>query len=471
MDYLLLAVALLTILIAGLGGALLLLPERRTNVYELLGLSFLCGAAFISLTSFGLGFFLAGAWLRWMLTALCLALGAVGLMRRGYLLRDLQPSLTGEAGWRWQVLLAAQLAFIFYVSYRVGLGWDALLIWEFKARVAHFNGGVIPLAFFTNPTGIWPHTAYPLLLPLTEAWLYGWLGHPSQALVKWLFPFFYLAAVGLLFAASARFGARRWQAILAPLLLFLGPLTWLGEGSASSGYADFPLGVYYLATVIYALEYGRTGDGAALRLVGVLGAALCWLKEEGVILWVCLLVVTMIAVIRRRQWARLLMLIAPGLLLFGAWRIFLNYTQAPRWGAFLPFTPATLWANLDRAPVIALSILKESLHLERWGVLWWAVAGVALWASIRARRPHDAARRWDLLSAVLLPLLCYAGVFFFSAWNPVSVHIDSSLPRLMLHIAPVALLCVILSAAPPAPITDERQEASLSSFDRSQPRA
>lgn len=464
MDYLLLTIVLLTIFVAGLGSTLLLLPARHTNVYELLGLSFLFGAAFISLASFGLGFLLTGAALRWTLTGLCVALGLCGLARRGRLLRDLEKPAKPAPLW-WQAVLAAQLIIIFYLSYRLWLGWDALLIWELKARVAHLNGGVIPLDFFTNPTLIWPHTSYPLLLPLTESWLYGWLGRPSQELVKWLFPFFYLAAAGLLFTAGQRYGARRWQARWTPLLLFFIPSTWIGEGSATSGYADFPLGICYLAAMVYALEYQHTGAHAALRLAGLLGAALCWIKQEGAILWVCLLTLTMSEVVRRRQWARVLTLLAPGLLLLGVWRGFLSYARAPRWTDFLPFTPATLCANLDRAPIILLSILKESLHLERWGLLWWAVIGTALWAIIRARRTPGATVHRELLLAVLLPLCCYAGIYFFSTFNPVSVHIDSSLARLLLHIAPVALLFVVLSAGPTPTIT-EQTKASASSFDR-----
>lgn len=449
MDFILFAVALLTLFGAGLGGVLLLLPARRTSVSELLSLAFLLGAAIISLASFWLGFLLAGAALRWTLTAICLALGAIGVTRRGRVLRDLS-SLWPVRRWEWWGLaaLVAQLAIVFYLSCRLWLGWDALLIWELRARIASLNGGVIPVAFFTNPNTIWPHPSYPLLLPLTEAWLYGWLGRPSQELVKLLFPFFYLSAAGLLFVAGARFGTRRWQATLSPLLLFFVPLTWIGEGSVSSGYADFPLAVFYLAATLYALEYWQTGDGAALRLAGLLGAVLCWVKEEGAILWVCLLAVTALKVIWRREWARLLVLLAPGTLLLGSWRLFLSFAQAPRWTAFQPFTPATLWANLARGPVILWSVLREGFHLERWGVLWWAVAGMVLWAIRRYHRSSTEGLQPVLLLMVLLPLACYLGIYFFSAIEPVSVHIDYSLARLMLHIAPVALLFVVLAAAP-----------------------
>jgi hypothetical protein len=51
---------------------------------------------------------------------------------------------------------------------------------------------------------------------------------------------------------------------------------------------------------------------------------------------------------------------------------------------------------------------------------------------------------------VLLPLACYLGIYFFSAIEPVRVHIDSSLSRLMLHLAPVALLFVMLAVTRPA---------------------
>jgi hypothetical protein len=270
-----------------------------------------------------LGFFLAGLALRWTLTAICLALIALGVARRGNLLRGLSVPLPTRRREGWLLaLFVVQLAIVLFLSWRLWLGWDALLIWELRARVASLNGGLIPLDFFTNPTRIWPHTSLSTVATVDRGLVVQLAGPSRPGEGQVTFPV--LLSVGsqpTLGRGRARSARAAGKATWSPLLLFFSPLTWIGEGSASSGYADFPLAVCYLAAAVYALEYWQTGAGAALRLVGLLGAALCWVKEEGAILWVCLLVVVSIKVISAaRMGADYSCFSVPGLLLLGSWR-------------------------------------------------------------------------------------------------------------------------------------------------------
>ncbi len=448
MDFILLAIALLTIFTAGIGIALLLLPRtRRPSAVEAYGLAFLFGVAFVSLTSFCLGLFLAGRWLHWAITAACLIAGAVGTMARRHSLKELylpKPERTFD---RWVlVVLAFQIAVVTWACYRLWLGWDALLIWEFKARIAFLSGGSIPLDYYQNPTGIWTHTSYPLLLPLTEAWVYSWLGRPDQVMVKLLLPFFYLAAVSQLFTGGARFGEQRRLAAIAPTLLFFVPIAWIGEGSASSGYADFPLAAFYLASVIYLIEYWKSGDGAALRLMSALAAVLFWVKQEGFTLWACVVLLAGIKAVRRRRPRELLILILPGALLFGGWRIFLTVTRAPLETDFLPPTLATLRSHLGLIPEICGGVIREFLRWHKWGILWPGFVCAAFLAIRSSNRAVTAV----LLPSVFLPIACYSGIYLFSAWSPVTVHISSSFSRLLLHVMPTALLLIVLARAPSA---------------------
>jgi hypothetical protein len=443
---------MLTIFVAGLGIGLLLSSDtRRASALEYFGLAFLFGAAFVSLASFGLGLFLSGFWLRWSVADACLIAGVGGaLTRRPLLKRLLWPKLEFRSDGWWLIALALQIVVVVWACYRLWLGWDALLIWEFKARIAFLSGGAIPLSHFENPTGVWPHTSYPLLLPLAEAWIYNWLGRPDQELVKLLLPFFYLSVICLLGAGGARFGGRRWQAWLAPILLFCIPVAWIGEGSASSGYADFPLAAFYLATVIYLVEYWESGDGDALRLMSALGAILFWVKQEGVILWACVVLLAVIKAIRRRKPRELLIIILPGALLFGGWRIFLNLTRAPLWTDFLPVSFATFRSHLGLLPEICGGVAKEFLRWGKWGILWPSF----ICASYLLIKSRSRAVAPVLLFAVLLPVVCYSGVYLFSAISPVTIHIASSFSRLLVHVMPAALLFIILAAAPQDPVQE-----------------
>src|SRR5262249_56983019 len=77
-EIVLFAVALLLIVAAGCGIALIALPRNRsTGVIELLCLSFLLGAGFVSLASFTFGFLIAGSGLRLAIAACSLGLFAL----------------------------------------------------------------------------------------------------------------------------------------------------------------------------------------------------------------------------------------------------------------------------------------------------------------------------------------------------------------------------------------------------------
>ncbi|HKE03169.1 MAG TPA: hypothetical protein VKE91_03870, partial [Blastocatellia bacterium] len=85
MEIILFAVALLLIVAAGCGIALIALPRHRsTGIIELLCLSFLLGAGFVSLASFIFGFLIAGSGLRLTIAACCLGLFALGLRARSW---------------------------------------------------------------------------------------------------------------------------------------------------------------------------------------------------------------------------------------------------------------------------------------------------------------------------------------------------------------------------------------------------
>ncbi|MDX2030057.1 MAG: hypothetical protein SF339_05270 [Blastocatellia bacterium] len=454
MDLLLLAIALLVLLAAGFGIALLALPERRLGVGETFAMAFLFGCAFVSLASFCLGFFFAGGLLRGASTAACLVIAALGLRARREGLRELVWPRFERRLDQWSLLVvSAQMMVVTLACYYIWLGWDALLIWEFKARIAFLNGGALPLDYYPNPNGIWPHTSYPLLLPLTEAWFYGWLGRPDQALAKLLFPLFYLAALALLGTGVARFGQRRhaWPAMAA---LFLVPLAWLGEGSASSGYADFPLAVFQLAAVLYLLEYWEQDTAGALRTMSAAAAALIWVKQEGVILWSCLALLAAIRALQRREPRELCLALLPGALLFGLWRLFLDVVAAPRWTDFQRTPLRTLFASANLAMEIGRGVGSEFLRLNRFGVLWPGFLGALV---LQLRGPLRPARAILSLS-VLLPIVCYSGVYLFSNWGSVSSHIASSFSRLLLHVAPSALLLIVLSM--PAPFRRKETRAS-----------
>ena len=441
MEFVLPAIALLLLLLAG-GGILLLLlaQERKIDALEFFSLAFLCGCLFISLSSFLLGWLLSGLALRVAISFFCLAIFGLGVMqakRRSITIIGLLPQVPKD--FLLFAILLLSFGWLTWFSARTGLGWDGVFHWEIKARLAFENGGALPLSYLTEKTLWFSHRGYPLLLPLSEAWFYGWIGQAHQGLIKLFFPLFFLAALGLLATAE---GSRK---IAAPLILCFVPLVLFGDGSVSAGYADFPVAVYYLGAVIYLLKYWQDNSAESLRIFAVLSLALPWTKQEGNVLFVMLAALLLLKILtQKNSWqARLrlaLIALAPGLFLMLGWSIFVKIFKTPVEQYYLSPTFATLKANLHRTPIILRWLSKEIVAWNHWGILWLAFPLSALLLLFGKQRQ----RTIILTLTVLLPIAAYTGIYYFVATERISIEewLLTSFARLMLHVAPVAVLII-----------------------------
>jgi hypothetical protein len=437
MDSLLFAIAVLIPLAAGCGIVLLASPHRM-SILELLGFSWLAGTAATSLLSFWLGMILKGGALRSAVTAIAICCAVAGIKRRRATI-NLSLPLKGIADQLLALTIAVQLVAMICVSIRLALGYDGLVLWELKATLLLSNGGVMPAGYFADVGANYPHPHYPLYLPLTEAWIYEWLGHRDQGLLKLLFPLYYLTAAGVLINAAVRLAGRARPGLLAAALLFFVPTIII---RVSSGEADFPLGVFYLAAVASVIEYYLTGESTSVRLAGVTGAALMWVKQEGFALWFCLLVVGSLRAVLLGRKREMLWLLLPGLTVTMAWLIFLEVSHARITPDYLPLSVKTLAGNLDRGPAIVRALFAELSNWRSWNLLW----AMPLLLLMLLRRNQAQTARWAataLLVMLIVPLGFFCVGYFFSAWTPFTSHIEASLPRILAQVAPAVFLVIV----------------------------
>jgi hypothetical protein len=436
-------VAAVLLFVGGFGIAVTLAPRSRSmGILEVLSLSFLLGAGFVSLACFCTSLFYCSPMLVWVVSGSSVALGVAGVLavlRHPSRFRLSLPSDVRTIVF--SAILAVQIAVVMWVALHETLGWDGLVVWEFKARLAYLQGGSVPTSYFSDPTRAWSHPEYPLLLPLTENWLYLWLGGPHQGYAKIIPALFYPVAIGMLYSGASRLSGQSWRGLLAGFLLFFVPTAVVGEGSATSGYADFPLAVFYLASAVYVTEYLQSGEKGALALAGVLAAFLPWTKQEGIILWLCIAALITAKGLRSRVSRPTLIAILPGLLVFLAWRAFLAAVGAPLLRDFAPLSVTTLWSNLGRLWSLAQWLPAEFTNSERWSLLWPAL-GLALFFLLARRRKRAYG---TLVATAVLPLLLYPSIYVFSAYSPFLGHVENSLPRLMLHASLVALMIIALA--------------------------
>ncbi len=436
MEALLFALAFGLLLAAGSGSALLLLPRgRRLTIFELGSLSLLLGAGFVSLAAFLIGFFFAGWPMRTAIATAALVLAAIGWSSRGRVELVWWP-VHSWRDWLATSVLLLQVLIVVWASLRLALGFDGLFLWESKAQLIHHADGVMPAALFRAPAAQLPHPNYPLLVPLTESWFYGWMGQANQGMVKLVSPLFYAAIIGTLASGGARLGGNRWRGVIPAALLFFLPWAVL---RTTAGEADLPLAAFYLAAVVYLLESFDSGNTRLLLLVGLLSALLPWVKREGVILWACLLAVVLIRSAARGAWRGFLTTALPGVLWLAFWRAFLILGEVSDHPEYLPLAWTSLSANIGRVPVIGLAVLREVTDWRHWSLTWLLpLAGIA---HIFLKRGRSLTLSWVAL--IFAPMLLYSSIYIFS-WRSVEDLVASSLARLLLHLAPVALLGIAL---------------------------
>jgi uncharacterized protein YkwD len=352
----------------------------------------------------------------------CGLLGAVGLKawRRHVL------SLHGHAGGLPLLAVGAAAAAL---GAWLPMAWDGAFVWQLKTRAVVLAGG-LPWEYLADASRGWSHPGYPLLVPLVRAWLAGGhesLGNAAGAL-------FLVAAAGLLLGPAARWlGLRVATTALVGVLAV--PLVWVGAGSVASGYADLPLAAFYLGAVVYLLAAAASAAPGDLSLAAWLAAGLPWVKTEGALLWACWLALAVVA-LGPRRWRELLAIAAPGVATWTAWRLVVGAADAVARQDYEPSSPGLLLERLHLAPEILAAAGQRLTDAGVWTAFWPLVAIAAIpWrGGVQAR-----ACGW-LGLAVALPAGLYLLPYFFSRWTPVTLHVESSFDRLLLHLVPVAAL-------------------------------
>lgn len=413
---------------------------------ELIALSWLFGAAVISLSLWLLGTMLRGIWLQSVVTMIAMVLvlaGAAQWRKRRVLVQIPRPRPWIESAL--SILLGLGIVLIFVLTFKHTLGWDGLVIWELKARYAYLNGGALPSVYFPDATRVFSHPEYPLFLPMLETWLYFWIGDCDQYWVKLIFPIFYAVAVLLLGQAAALLSGKRVIGLIAANLFLFVPFLTNFSGGVLLGYADTPLATFYLAAFYFLLVFARADSKRGLSIVVILAAILPWIKREGMILWFVLAACGAVIVWRRRGVVAAFASLLPGIGMIAGWQIYLRAMQARGAQDFLPVTVSVFISKFDRIGPILRSLFKETTALSHWNLLWFATLFAFLCIAVRHRRRET----WLLIICTVMPVALYCSTYVFSMWSDYQQHIYSSLSRLLLHVAPLSILAIALALAPP----------------------
>lgn len=437
-----------TLFAAGFGLILLQVGAgARIQLPQACALSWLFGTGVISLLLWLGGMFISGPVLQLGVAAIAIALALAGYFafKRGQA-HFFCPRPRTWVEWLLVAVIVLQCGVMFHVALGYTLGWDGLFNWEIKARYAFLNAGVMPASYYSDETRLMTNPAYPLWIPLTELWLYLWMGEPHQFWIKLLFPIYYVIGAVLLATFASRLTGRRWIGLLAAVLLFFVPCLTNTPGGVQVGYVDVPLGVLYLAGIGLLLLYLQNADPAAWRCAALCIALLPWAKKEGSLLWL-VAVICAVGVLwrQRRSWSGLLWLL-PGLFIMVAWKAFCISVELTPKHDFATVSFTRLVASLPRLDWIVFRLRGELLDLSHWSIMWPLLLLAFVSLAIRARD----LRLLVLFFAIGIPVAVYTGTFFFSDWPDWAAHMDAAIGRLLLHVTPLAWLAIALAMRPPS---------------------
>jgi hypothetical protein len=184
-------------------------------------------------------------------------------------------------GYGFYLLLIGAALVLILISFLYPHGnWDAWAIWNNRARFIFRGGGNWKDGL--SPLLGWSHPDYPLLLPLSVARCWFYLGEETRWVPSVLASLFTLSTTGMV-VSSLRLIRSGSQGYLAGILL-LGTPFYLIHGA--SQYADIPLAFYFISgIVLVSLSYREPSNGyGSSILAGLMFGFSAWTKNEGLVL-------------------------------------------------------------------------------------------------------------------------------------------------------------------------------------------
>ncbi|MDH3974104.1 MAG: hypothetical protein OEV42_07480 [Deltaproteobacteria bacterium] len=410
------------------------LRQSNNQLLSTMAVEFCIGTGLLYLLLFTSSLF-TGHLAPFIVYILLLLLIIFNLFRKGKLhfKRDLLPDKREAAG---LLLTGCLFLLLFLPSLHKGLEWDAWAIWAFKAKAFYVDGKISNPFLADLERYAYSHPDYPLLIPLTEYWIYFHLGHINDHVVR-LVPLAFWICMLLFFYSTLLEHMKTWTALLMLILLsFIWPIT----DNVLMSSADAIQAFYNLAGIVCLFNWIEKDEKAYFRTGAIILALGMNVKNEGLAFWAstasALLLLSVIKATKKggvKQFYSFISFALTGTLVSVIWIMYKNMAGigSELFSKGIP-SPGTM---IERSGEIVLFYLEQIINTgyPGWGLLWIFMA-LALLKMFTCGDLKRKAYQFYLATCFFHILSLFA-IYCITPYD-LGYHIQTSGDRTLLQLVP-----------------------------------
>ncbi len=301
--------------------------------------------------------------------------------------------------------------------------WDGWAIWLLKSKIFFLDGTIDPemLNYIKSD--------YPLIISLLGTFIYIILGRVDDTAVLITSTAFYLAlALLFLSAVKKKFGFT--YALLFTFLLVTTQNFVRHGGRLEAGLADLALGYYAFACFILLIIYLKTSSGKLLLLLNIFLGITTLIKFEGVTITLLLSCFMFYHITKNRLYSHFIFFLI-WFIPFTDWQTYKKIHLA----SVNYFTAHKFEFSISKTLNVFSGTFKELINVKSWNMLW-----IIYFYTLFIFKITKNKELMILNTIILFQFAVYIIIYIFTSGNSP----ESSIERLLIHIAPLALYSVAI---------------------------
>ncbi|MCL4377028.1 MAG: glycosyltransferase family 39 protein [Actinobacteria bacterium] len=306
--------------------------------------------------------------------------------------------------------------------------WDAIACWSLKGRAFFIDGSIIP--FYTNHNYQFSQISYPLLQPLSQTWIYLWMGKIDENLVKIIFPLFYISLLVFFYYLFSK----KYNKLISIILIFILSSMPIIMDHGAIEYTDLLFSIILVLSVYFFYFALKSNEKKLnyLMLAAAFFTILAYIRSEGLVFLILFLainiVVNLVLLIKKLNNSNI-----PGKKLF----VNKNLSIEKIVNIFIPLAVLLLM-------LVPWIILRAKVSIPLFSNEWVPV----LDTGISAKKTFDFANAGISLSSELLfsafdSTIAFFGSSFGIIWIVLAVIFILNLRRLIFEFKWIFLIFIV----------------------------